>query len=125
MRRLGAYTRWEQCRHPLLFSFDKLWLNNAMIKPSSIPFVGFEGSSVRPKGSVTLEVTVARKSLNVEFSVVQPRSASNAILGKTCIHRMEGVPSTLHQVMMCLSTDGRKVEFQNLKWQESLLRVEL
>ncbi|GMN54031.1 hypothetical protein TIFTF001_023171 [Ficus carica] len=68
---LGAYRRWEQCRHPLLFSFDKLWLNNAMIKPSSIPFVGFEGSSVRPKGSITLEVTMARKSLNVEFFVVQ------------------------------------------------------
>ncbi|GMN54030.1 hypothetical protein TIFTF001_023160 [Ficus carica] len=123
--RIDDQLRWTNERHPLLFSFDKLWLNNAMIKPSSIPFVGFERSSVRPKGSITLEVTVARKSLNVEFLVVQPRLAYNVILGKNCIHRMEGVLSTLHQVMKFLSTDGRKVEFQKLKWHESLLRVEL
>lgn len=52
----------------LFFSaFDNLWLNDAMIKPSSIPFVGFKGNSMRPEGSVILKVKAAGKSLNVEF----------------------------------------------------------
>lgn len=90
-------------------AFNKLWLSNAIIKTSSIDLLGFEWSSTKPKVSITLEVTAVGKTLNVEFLTVQTRSPYNAILGRNWIHVMEGVPSTLHQVMQFFSTDGNRI----------------
>ena len=90
-------------------AFDSLLLNDTMIKLSSISLIGFEGSSIKPKGSVTLEVTTVVKSLNVEFLIVQTRSAYSAIFDRNWIHKMEGIPFMLHQVIKCLSMDDRNV----------------
>ena len=85
-----------------------MWLSESLIKPSGIPLVGFEGSRIKPLGAITLKVAAANRILDVEFLVIDAGSGYNAIMGRGWIHRMEGVPSTLHQVMRCLSEDGTK-----------------
>ena len=57
---------------------------------------------------VTLTVQVAAKPLEVEFVVIDAKFGYNAIIGRGWIHEMEGVTSTLHQVMICLLPDGIK-----------------
>lgn len=59
-----------------------------MIKPSGVPLVGFEGSRIKPKGLVTLEVHAVDKVLNVKFLVVDSKSGYNAIIGTGRIHIM-------------------------------------
>ena len=57
---------------------------------------------------VTLTVQVAAKPLEVEFVVIDAKFGYNAIIGRGWIHEMEGVASTLHQVMRCHLPDGTK-----------------
>lgn len=57
---------------------------------------------------VTLTAEVAARTLEVEFVVIDARSTYNTIIERRWIHEMEGVASTLHQVMRCVSPDGTK-----------------
>ena len=52
-------------------------------------------------------VHAVEKTLLVNFLVMECRSAFNAIMGRGWIHAMQGIVSTLHQVMTCQSPDGR------------------
>ena len=67
----------------------------------------FDGMRVFPKGVAHLMVHAAKKTLLVNFLVIESKSAFNAIMGRGWIHAMHGVVSTLHQVMRCQSPDGR------------------
>lgn len=49
------------------------------------------------------------KTLDMDFVVIDALSSDNAITGRCWIHKMEGVVSTLHQVMRCITPDGRSV----------------
>ena len=40
--------------------------------------------------------------------MIDARSAYNAIVGRGWIHEMEGVASTIHQIMRCISPGGNK-----------------
>ena len=55
---------------------------------------------------VTLTMKAATRSLKVEVVVIDTRSAYSTIMGRGWIHEMEGVASTLYQVMRCLAPDG-------------------
>ena len=57
---------------------------------------------------ITLTVEAAARTLEVEFVVIDAKSAYNVIMGRGWIHEMEGVASILHQVMRCLSPDRTK-----------------
>ncbi|XP_059639627.1 uncharacterized protein LOC132282000 [Cornus florida] len=64
---------------------------------------------VEPIGMVELPVQAAEKTLTESFVVVEIHPSYNLLMRRRWIHKVQGVPSTLHQVMRCLSPDGSKV----------------
>ena len=60
------------------------------------PLVGFDGRVVIPDGQISLPVNMEGKEVLVAFIVVGSFSPFTTILGKSWIHTMEAVPSTLH-----------------------------
>ncbi|XP_059634040.1 uncharacterized protein LOC132276573 [Cornus florida] len=69
----------------------------------------FDGKRVEPVGTVEVAVHAAERVLMETFVVVEIHPSYNLLMGRGWIHRVRGVPSTLHQVMRCLAPDGTKV----------------
>ncbi|XP_062103974.1 uncharacterized protein LOC133815108 [Humulus lupulus] len=88
-------------------AFQKMGLEENQIWPSTIPILGFNSQRVYPKGVMRLTVVAAERTLPVDFLIIDSITSYNAIVGRNWIHRMQGVVSTLHQVMRCLSSNGR------------------
>ncbi|XP_062104162.1 uncharacterized protein LOC133815324 [Humulus lupulus] len=82
-------------------------LEENQIKTSAVPILGFNSQRVYPKGVVRLTVVAAERTLSVDFLIVDSITSYNAIMGRSWIHRMQGVVLTLHQVMRCHSPNGR------------------
>ncbi|XP_056695730.1 uncharacterized protein [Spinacia oleracea] len=65
----------------------------------SYPLIGFNGSAAVPRGKITLPVTVgqgqAARNVQEEFLVMDCDSLYNVIMGRTMIHKMQAIPSTL------------------------------
>ena len=74
-------------------------LDQQTLVTTESPLVAFDGTRVFPKGIAHLMVHAAKRTLPVNFLVIESRSAFNAIMGRGWIHAMHGVVSTLHQVM--------------------------
>ncbi|XP_059629577.1 uncharacterized protein LOC132272444 [Cornus florida] len=89
--------------------FEQLEIPSSSIRPTSSPLMGFDGTKVDPLGVIDLSVTAAKRTLKENFVLTEIHPSYNIIMGRGWIHRMNGVPSTLHQVMRCLSPDGREV----------------
>lgn len=87
-------------------AFQKMGLDPIKITPTISPLMAFDNSRVIPKGIFQLMVHAAKRNLLINFLVVECRLAFNAVIGKGWIHAMQGVVSTLHQVMRCQSLDG-------------------
>ncbi|XP_062103049.1 uncharacterized protein LOC133814048 [Humulus lupulus] len=82
-------------------------LEENQIRPSIMPILGFNSHRVYPKGVVRLTVVDAERALPVDFLIIDSTTSYNAIMGRGWIHRMQGVVSTLHQVMRCQSLNSR------------------
>ncbi|XP_059669360.1 uncharacterized protein LOC132314520 [Cornus florida] len=89
--------------------FKQLEIPSSSIRPTSSPLMGFDSTKVDPLGVIDLSVTAAKGTLKENFILTEIHPSYNLIMGRGWIHRMNGVPSTLHQVMRCLSPDGKKV----------------
>ncbi|XP_059664111.1 uncharacterized protein LOC132309867 [Cornus florida] len=89
--------------------FEQLEIPSSSIRPTSSPLIGFYGTRVDPLGVIDLSVTAAKRTLKENFVLTEIHPSYNLIMGRGWIHRMRGVPSTLHQVMRCLSPDGKEV----------------
>ncbi|XP_059654542.1 uncharacterized protein LOC132301291 [Cornus florida] len=89
--------------------FEQLEIPSSSIRPTSSPLMGFDGTKVDPFGVINLSVTAAKRTLKENFVLTEIHPFYNLIMGRGWIHRMNGVPSTLHQVMRCLSPDGKEV----------------
>ncbi|XP_059658968.1 uncharacterized protein LOC132305325 [Cornus florida] len=70
--------------------------------------MGFDGTRVDPIGVIDLSVTAAKRTLKENFVLTEIHPSYNLIMGRGWIHQMNGVPSTLHQVMRCLSPGSKK-----------------
>ncbi|XP_059629919.1 uncharacterized protein LOC132272857 [Cornus florida] len=90
-------------------TFDCLEINPKELKSTENPLLGFDGKRVEPIGIVELMVRAVKKNLVESFVVVEIHPSYNLLMGRRWIHRVQGVPSTLHQVMRCISPDGSKV----------------
>ncbi|XP_059650377.1 uncharacterized protein LOC132296170 [Cornus florida] len=90
-------------------TFDQLEIEPEKFKPTKNPLLGFDGKRVEPIGMVELPVRTTERDLIESFVVVEIHPSYNILMGRGWIHRVQGVPSTLHQVMRCLSPDGSKV----------------
>ncbi|XP_059633732.1 uncharacterized protein LOC132276355 [Cornus florida] len=90
-------------------TFNRLEIKPEALKFTGNPLLGFDRKRVEPIGTVELLVQVAERELVESFVVVEIHPSYNLLIGRGWIHRVQGVPSTLHQVMRCLSPDGNKV----------------
>ncbi|XP_070025190.1 uncharacterized protein [Nicotiana sylvestris] len=63
-------------------------------------------ASETTKGEITLPVNVAGTTQNAKFHVIDGDMRYNALLGRSWIHCMRSVPSTLHQMMKFPTKDG-------------------
>ncbi|XP_062098818.1 uncharacterized protein LOC133804692 [Humulus lupulus] len=88
-------------------AFQKMGLEENQIRPSTMPILGFNNQRVYPKGVVRLTVVATERALPVDFLIIDSTTSYNAIMGRNWIHQMQGVVSTLHQVMRCQSLNGR------------------
>ncbi|XP_059658356.1 uncharacterized protein LOC132304629 [Cornus florida] len=89
-------------------TFDRLEIEPEKLKPTGNPLLGFDGKRVEPIGMVELTVQAAERVLTESFVVVEIHPSYNLLMGRGWIHRIQGVPSTLHQVIRCLGPDGTK-----------------
>ncbi|XP_059638692.1 uncharacterized protein LOC132280964 [Cornus florida] len=89
--------------------FKQLEILSSSIRPTSNPLMGFDGTIVDPLGVIDLSVTAVKRALKENFVLTEIHPSYNLIMGRGWIHRMRRVPSTLHQVMLCLSPDGKEV----------------
>ncbi|XP_062093974.1 uncharacterized protein LOC133800007 [Humulus lupulus] len=87
-------------------AFQKMGLEENRIRTSVAPILGFNSQRVYPKGIVRLTVVAAERTLPVDFLIMNSITSYNAIMGRSWIHKMQGVVSTLHQVMRCHSPNG-------------------
>ena len=61
------------------------------------PLVSFEGRMVVPKGLIRLPVQAGTDVVEVDFIVVDVLSSYTAIMGRSWLHTLKAVLSTLHQ----------------------------
>ncbi|XP_059629540.1 uncharacterized protein LOC132272399 [Cornus florida] len=78
-------------------TFDRLEINLKELKSTGNPLLGFDGKGVEPIGTVELMVRAAERNLVESFVVVEIHPSYNLLMGRGWIHRVQGVPSTLHQ----------------------------
>ncbi|XP_059623058.1 uncharacterized protein LOC132266222 [Cornus florida] len=91
------------------WTFDQLKLALDQVRPTGNPLVVFGGRKVEPIGVITVSVTVAKRTLKENFVIVDIHPTYNLLIGRGWIYRMEGVLSTLHQVMRCVGPNGREI----------------
>ncbi|XP_059635529.1 uncharacterized protein LOC132277696 [Cornus florida] len=90
-------------------TFDWLKIAPEKLKPTGNPLLDFDGKWVEPIGIVELPVLADKRELMESFVVVAIHPSYNLLMGRGWIHRVQGVPSTLHQIMSCLSLDRSRV----------------
>ncbi|XP_059627622.1 uncharacterized protein LOC132270461 [Cornus florida] len=90
-------------------TFDRLEIKPDRLKPTGNPLLGFDGKRVEPIGTVKVAVHTAERVLMKSFVVVEIHPSYNLLMGRGWIHRVQGVPSTLHYVMRHLGPDDTKV----------------
>ncbi|XP_059654365.1 uncharacterized protein LOC132301100 [Cornus florida] len=89
-------------------TFYRLEIKPEKLKPIGNPLLGFDGKRVEPIGIVELTVQATERVLSESFVVVEIHPFYNLLMGRWWIHRVQGVPLTLHQVMRCLGPDRTK-----------------
>ncbi|XP_026441520.1 uncharacterized protein LOC113340611 [Papaver somniferum] len=65
--------------------------------PSTYKIYGFNGTTNKPKGEITMRIPLETISSEVLFCVVDVESPYNALIGRPWLHGILGVPSTFHQ----------------------------
>ena len=88
----GSYS---EIMYPNLF--HGLGLKQSDLQPYDAPLVGFSGKSIWPMGWITMAIHTGPISLDTEFLVVDVPSPYTAIMGRRWLHKLNAVPSSLHQ----------------------------
>ena len=76
--------------------FKRLELKDQDLTKYDSPLVSFDGKVMIPQGQISLPVSMEGKEVMVTFIVVNSFSPYTAILGRSWIHAMGAIPSTLH-----------------------------
>ncbi|XP_059629650.1 uncharacterized protein LOC132272539 [Cornus florida] len=90
-------------------TFNRLEIKPERLKPTTNPLLGFDGKQVEPIRMVEVAVQATERVLIESFVVVEIHPSYNLLMGRGWIHRVQGVPSSLYQVMRCLGPDENKV----------------
>ncbi|XP_021769838.1 uncharacterized protein LOC110734084 [Chenopodium quinoa] len=91
-------------------AFNEMMIGRQYLTQVSYPVIGFNGSTVRPEGSIGLPVRLAdgptARDVMAEFLVINVSSAYNAIIGRPIIHDVQAVVSTYHLTIAYVSNLG-------------------
>ncbi|XP_026420710.1 uncharacterized protein LOC113316777 [Papaver somniferum] len=87
-------------------TFKQMGLKDECLIPSTYNIFGFNRSSTRPRGEITLEIRVGIILTLTTFCVVDVLSPYTAIVGRSWIHGIKGVASTYHQRLRFPTPDG-------------------
>ncbi|XP_070046586.1 uncharacterized protein [Nicotiana tomentosiformis] len=102
---------------------EKLGLQNQVV-PAARVLNGFNMASETTNGEIILPVNVAGTIQNTKFHVIEGNMRCNALLGRPWIQNMRIVPSTLHQVMKFLTSDGVKTVYGEQHAAKEMFAVE-
>ena len=80
-------------------AYKDLGLEESALTRRITPLIGFSGEVQQTVGEVTLPVYAEGVNMSTKFLVVGCDSSYNMILGRSWIHGMGAVPSTLHQMV--------------------------
>uniref|UniRef100_A0A803N9G4 Uncharacterized protein n=1 Tax=Chenopodium quinoa TaxID=63459 RepID=A0A803N9G4_CHEQI len=79
-------------------TFDAVRIGRKYLTPVSYPVISFNGSKLRPEGSVALQVRISKgataRDMMIKFLVIDVPSVYNAIVSRRLIHDMQVVVST-------------------------------
>ncbi|XP_009586878.1 uncharacterized protein [Nicotiana tomentosiformis] len=96
----------------LLRVVNEMQTNDKVI-PKAQSLSGFDNSSFFTKGEVVLTTFAEGVIKDTKFQVIDADLDYNIILGRSWIHDIDTVPSTLHQVIKFLHS-GEYVEFAEI-----------
>ncbi|RDX92591.1 hypothetical protein CR513_25248, partial [Mucuna pruriens] len=78
-------------------TLNKLCSTSAQLRASSVVVRAFDGSKREVMGNVTLLIYIGPTTFDITFQVMDIRPAYNYLLGRSWIHSIGVVPSSLHQ----------------------------
>ncbi|XP_020245274.1 uncharacterized protein LOC109823408 [Asparagus officinalis] len=82
-------------------------IDKSRLFPYRGPLIGFTDHSLLPEGMITLPLTVGKyprqATVQVQFLVMDIKSAHNIILGRTALHLLWAIPSTYYQMVKFLT----------------------
>ncbi|XP_026452410.1 uncharacterized protein LOC113352865 [Papaver somniferum] len=87
-------------------TFKQMGLRDDCLIPSTYNIFGFNDSSTRPRGEVTLEIRVGKILTLTTLCVMDVLSPYTAIVGRSWVHGIKGVSSTYHQRLRFPTPDG-------------------
>ncbi|XP_060211603.1 uncharacterized protein LOC132639133 [Lycium barbarum] len=79
------------------------------IVPAAWVLNGFKMACETTKGDITLPVNTAGIVQHTKFYVMNGEMRYNALFGRPWVHNMREVPSTLHQILKFLTSEGIKI----------------
>ncbi|XP_020243135.1 uncharacterized protein LOC109821355 [Asparagus officinalis] len=81
------------------------------------PLIGFSDHSLLPEGMITLPLIVKeyprQATIQVQFLVMDLKSAHNVIIGRIALHLLRTIPSTYHQMVKFPTPNGVEVTRSN------------
>ncbi|XP_048626829.1 uncharacterized protein LOC125594815 [Brassica napus] len=80
-------------------AYQDLGLEESALTRKITPLIVFSGEVKQTGGEVSLPVYAEGINMSTKFLVVNCQSAYNIILGRSWIHDMGAIPSTLHQMV--------------------------
>ncbi|XP_059315483.1 uncharacterized protein LOC132066119 [Lycium ferocissimum] len=85
---------------------------------------GFNMACETTKGEITLPINTAETTQQTKFYVIEGDMGYNALLGRRWIYLMKAVPSTMHQALKFLTTEGIKTVHGEQQAAKKMFAVE-
>jgi hypothetical protein len=89
-------------------------LISRMLLKTNLMLNGMVGNSMEPRGIISMELTVERKSLTTAFFIVEVQGNYSIILGRDWIYVNRCVPYTLHQFLIQWIDDEIEVVYADV-----------
>ncbi|XP_070053970.1 uncharacterized protein [Nicotiana tomentosiformis] len=89
---------------------EQLSLQDQVV-PATLVLNGFNIACETTKGEIIMLINVAGTIQDMKFHVIEGDMRYNALFGRSWIHNMSAVPSTLHQVLKFPTSEGVKTVY--------------
>ncbi|XP_020270857.1 uncharacterized protein LOC109846045 [Asparagus officinalis] len=98
-------------------TFNQMGINKSHLLPCRGSLIGFTNHSLLPEGMITLPSTIRehprQTTIQVQFLVIDLKSAHIIILSRTVLHLLRAIPSTYHQMVKFSTPNGVGVAKSN------------